>query len=418
MFRSEGLNVAPEQLLITDGCQQAIDLLCKAFLRPGDAVALENPAYPGAIAILAGARVRALAVGVEPDATRTGHVGTRYRRARNGADAESREIYFASRRIFTIRRARRCRSPQRAAAAGNRRALSGAGDRRQRSTRGLRLRGNADAVAARRSIRAGNVIQIDSFSKIAFPGLARRLVHRPRKRDRAAAPGEAVDRPAHRSACRRRRWPNSCAADISTRHLAKMKKVYRSRLEAMEEALEKHMPEETVVDAPRRRHVPVADAAAGFRCGELLIHARERGVLFRAGAAISIRSIRSRIRCAWDSRPSTKSASRAGVANSCRLAEAARCASGSAAREANCRPAWRSYERRMHAKGRRDDAAEAQSGEPLLRLRRRESARHAAGVRAGRRGAAHPRRVSRSARNIRAARASFTAASSPRCSMK
>jgi DNA-binding transcriptional MocR family regulator len=62
-------------LLITGGCQQAIDLLCKAFLRPGDAVALENPGYPGAIAIFSGARVRSLAVGVEIDARRNGHTG-------------------------------------------------------------------------------------------------------------------------------------------------------------------------------------------------------------------------------------------------------------------------------------------------------------------------------------------------------
>ena len=71
MFRAEGMAVRSEQLLITDGCQQAIDLLCKAFLRPGDSVALENPAYPGAIAIFAGARVRTLAVGVETDPRRT-----------------------------------------------------------------------------------------------------------------------------------------------------------------------------------------------------------------------------------------------------------------------------------------------------------------------------------------------------------
>ncbi len=68
--------VRNEQLLITDGCQQAIDLLCKAFLRPGDSVAMENPAYPGAIAIFAGARVRTLAVGVETDSRRTGHVAS------------------------------------------------------------------------------------------------------------------------------------------------------------------------------------------------------------------------------------------------------------------------------------------------------------------------------------------------------
>ena len=38
-------------------------------------MALENPAYPGAIAIFAGARVRTLAVGVEANSARTGHVG-------------------------------------------------------------------------------------------------------------------------------------------------------------------------------------------------------------------------------------------------------------------------------------------------------------------------------------------------------
>ena len=58
MFAEEGLTVRNEQLVITDGCQQAIDLICKAFMRPGDAVALENPAYPGAIAIFAGGRAR------------------------------------------------------------------------------------------------------------------------------------------------------------------------------------------------------------------------------------------------------------------------------------------------------------------------------------------------------------------------
>src|ERR1700722_85130 len=44
MLRSEGYEVRDENLLITDGGQQALDLLCKAFLRPGDTVLLENPA--------------------------------------------------------------------------------------------------------------------------------------------------------------------------------------------------------------------------------------------------------------------------------------------------------------------------------------------------------------------------------------
>ena len=67
MLAAEGMPVKPEQLLITDGCQQALDLLCKAILRPGDSVVLENPAYPGAIAIFAAARVRCLAVPVQTE---------------------------------------------------------------------------------------------------------------------------------------------------------------------------------------------------------------------------------------------------------------------------------------------------------------------------------------------------------------
>ena len=49
-----------------------------------------------------------------------------------------------------------------------------------------------------------------------------------------------------------------------TRHLAKMKKVYRSRLDAMETALEKFMPEESYVDAAGRRDVRVAESAGGI----------------------------------------------------------------------------------------------------------------------------------------------------------
>ncbi len=52
MLRSEGYEASDENLLITDGGQQALDLVCRAFLRPGDTVLLENPAvYPGALAV-------------------------------------------------------------------------------------------------------------------------------------------------------------------------------------------------------------------------------------------------------------------------------------------------------------------------------------------------------------------------------
>ncbi|MBX2843526.1 MAG: PLP-dependent aminotransferase family protein [Flammeovirgaceae bacterium] len=43
------LEVSPEEILITNGSQQALDLIGKVFLNPGDQVLLEKPSYLGAI---------------------------------------------------------------------------------------------------------------------------------------------------------------------------------------------------------------------------------------------------------------------------------------------------------------------------------------------------------------------------------
>jgi 2-aminoadipate transaminase len=46
------LNVPPEQILITNGSQQALDLLGKIFINPGDKVVVERPSYLGALQCL------------------------------------------------------------------------------------------------------------------------------------------------------------------------------------------------------------------------------------------------------------------------------------------------------------------------------------------------------------------------------
>lgn len=44
-----GLAVSPDQVLITSGAQQALDLIGKVLIDPGDVVLVENPAYLGAL---------------------------------------------------------------------------------------------------------------------------------------------------------------------------------------------------------------------------------------------------------------------------------------------------------------------------------------------------------------------------------
>src|SRR5207237_208655 len=44
-----GLPTRPEQVLVTNGAQQAIALAANLLIEPGDTVVLEDPTYPGAI---------------------------------------------------------------------------------------------------------------------------------------------------------------------------------------------------------------------------------------------------------------------------------------------------------------------------------------------------------------------------------
>ena len=49
VMAAEGMRVEPDDLLVTTGGQQVIDLVCKTLLDPGDVVIAEAPTYPGAV---------------------------------------------------------------------------------------------------------------------------------------------------------------------------------------------------------------------------------------------------------------------------------------------------------------------------------------------------------------------------------
>lgn len=278
-FRDEGQTVRPEQLLITDGGQQAIDLICKAFIRAGDAVAIENPAYPGAISILAGARVRTLAVPVEADATRTGQVGL---------DLDALENVLLQNRVKFIFVTPDFHNPTGTATPLPRRQrLLEIAARHQvpiiEDSIYARTRVRGSELPSLRSLdKHGNVIQIDSFSKISFPGLrvgwcigAESAIQRLRLVKLATD--------LHTDQFSQATLAEFIQRGYLNRHLARMKKVHRGRLEAMEEALEKHMPEGATWTRPEGGMTIWLTLPAGFDAGDLLIYARERGIYFVPG---------------------------------------------------------------------------------------------------------------------------------------
>jgi 2-aminoadipate transaminase len=65
-----GYEVAPDELLITSGSQQAVDLMARALLDPGDVVIIEAPAYPGTIHCLRNAGARFATIPCDADGMR------------------------------------------------------------------------------------------------------------------------------------------------------------------------------------------------------------------------------------------------------------------------------------------------------------------------------------------------------------
>src|SRR6516164_11786214 len=65
--RRQHLAQPGDDLLITNGCQQALDLIGRVLVRPGDTVAIEDPVYPGLKNLLSGmgAQLLAIPVGAE-----------------------------------------------------------------------------------------------------------------------------------------------------------------------------------------------------------------------------------------------------------------------------------------------------------------------------------------------------------------
>src|SRR5579859_2026151 len=279
LLRGDGIPAKDENLLITDGCQQSLDVISKAFVRPGDTVILENPTYPGAVAIFHGARARCLGV---PMRTRP-EPGVSL-----GIDLEALEATLAANRVKLIVLTPDFQNPTGTSMplASRRKVLELAGRHQVPVVEDhiyARLHARDDRLPSLKHLdRANIVIHIDSFAKVAFPGLRVGWI---------VAPATAIERlrivkqttDLHTDQLAQATLAEFLRRGLFTKHLAKMRKVYASRLSALDEALRKHMPEGTRWTRPDGGMCLWLELPPGFDASELLIHAKERAVLFAPG---------------------------------------------------------------------------------------------------------------------------------------
>jgi 2-aminoadipate transaminase len=279
LLHSEGIPAKDETLLITDGCQQALDLIAKAFVRSGDTVILENPTYPGASSVFNGARARVLGVPVRTHAEPGSALGI---------DLEALEATLVANRVKLIILTPDFQNPTGTSMplASRRRLLEIASKYQVPIVEDhvySRLHGRNERVPCLKQLDRSNlVIHIDSFAKVAFPGLRVGWI---------VAPATAIERlrivkqmsDLHTDQLAQATLAEFLKRGLFQKHLARMRKVYASRLMALDEALRKHMPEGTRWTRPEGGMCFWLELPPGFDASELMIHAKERGVLFAPG---------------------------------------------------------------------------------------------------------------------------------------
>src|ERR687888_408551 len=166
VMAAEGMHVDPEDVLVTTGGQQVIDLVCKTLVDPGDVIVAEAPTYPGAVPAFSAYQADVVQIAMDDDGMRVDELEETLARL----DREGRRPKF----IYTI--------PTFQNPAGVTLSLP----RRQRLVQvakerellvlednpyGL-LRYEGDPLPTLRSLDGGEfVIYLGTFSKILSPGI-------------------------------------------------------------------------------------------------------------------------------------------------------------------------------------------------------------------------------------------------------
>ncbi len=67
---AEGIDPDPEDILVTTGGQQALDLIAKTLVDPGDLVLCEGPTYPGAVPVFCSYQAETIQIGMDDEGMR------------------------------------------------------------------------------------------------------------------------------------------------------------------------------------------------------------------------------------------------------------------------------------------------------------------------------------------------------------
>jgi GntR family transcriptional regulator/MocR family aminotransferase len=227
-----GVECGADDVLVTAGAQQALDLVARALLEPGDAVAVEQPGYFGAALAFGSRGATLVPIGVDGEGLRT----------------EELARVLRARRVKLVYATPAVQCPTGVAMGAARRAdLLALADEHQTPIleddydAQLRL-GARTTPALAASDAAGRVIHVGTFSKALFPGLRiGYVVAAPPLRERLAREGLASSFGV--SPLLQALLVELVRGGALERHVRRMRRVYAEREAALAGALAGALPE-------------------------------------------------------------------------------------------------------------------------------------------------------------------------------
>ncbi len=270
---SQGLQVRPENVLITAGSQQALSLVAQLLLEPEDVILVESPTYSGALDLFRALGFRIVGVPVD----------------RQGLQVEALEKLLQQHHPKLIYTIPNFHNPTGTCLSGARRhELIVLADRynvpilEDDFVGDLRYEGRTQP-ALKALDPGGRVIYISTFSKMLMPGLRVGFL--------------VADGPVFNSLVRFKHASDLATSSLVQRaleayvtvgryqaHLRRSCQEFRRRRDAMVSAIRQHLPGGVHVDVPQGGLFLWLQLPNGMSADELLPTACERGVNFAPGS--------------------------------------------------------------------------------------------------------------------------------------
>ena len=271
-----GFAEGPDEIIVTSGGQQAIDVAIRAIVERGDVVAVESPTFVGTLAALRSTGARVIGVPVDE----------------GGLDVAALEQVLARHEVKLCALQPACQNPTGADLAPERRArLTALASERNffilEDGVYADLRYEGDRLPALRREAPGHVVHVNSLSKVLGGGLRVGWI---------AARGPVLARMTtlkqgadfHTSTLIQHIAARYLATDAYASNIEASLPYYRERRDVLLAALEKHLAGEVRAIVPRGGHHVWATLTRSVEERLLYSEAVRNGVSFTPGGAVTV----------------------------------------------------------------------------------------------------------------------------------